>query len=123
MDKRVERLNESFRRSGLSQTELCEKTGITKGALSSYLSGRYIPKQEALEKLSHALNVPILYLMGLDADEKAPASELTPAEQSLLTDFRQLNGEGQEKVTEYTSDLVASGRYIKSDQNKMVEEA
>lgn len=41
-------------------------TGINKGALSSYLSGHYFPKQQALEKLSYALSVSVYYLMGLD---------------------------------------------------------
>ena len=66
MDKRTERLNEAFRASGMTQTELCKKTGITKGALSSYLSGRYLPKQRAIELLADALNISIPYLMGYD---------------------------------------------------------
>ena len=64
MDIRTERLREAFRNTQLTQSELCAKTGLNKGALSSYLSGRYFPKQDALEKLSKALNVSIPYLMG-----------------------------------------------------------
>ena len=66
MDIRTERLNKAFKASGLSQSELCDKADINKGALSSYLSGRYFPKQIALEKLSSVLNVSISYLMGFD---------------------------------------------------------
>ena len=66
MDIRTERLNKAFKASGLSQSELCDKADINKGALSSYLSGRYFPKQVALEKLSSVLNVSISYLMGFD---------------------------------------------------------
>jgi len=66
MDIRTLRLNEAFSASGMTQTELCDKTGITKGALSSYLSGRYFPKQRAIEALSNALGVSITYLMGYD---------------------------------------------------------
>ena len=66
MDIRTERLNEAFRASGLSQTELCKRTGINKGAMSSYLSGRYFPKQRAIELLADALNVSIPFLMGYD---------------------------------------------------------
>jgi transcriptional regulator with XRE-family HTH domain len=64
MDIRTQRLNEAFNASGLTQTELCEKTGLTKGAVSSYLSGRYFPKQKTIERLAEALNVSIPYLMG-----------------------------------------------------------
>lgn len=86
MDIRTERLNKAFKASGLSQSELCDKADINKGALSSYLSGRYFPKQIALEKLSSALNVSISYLMGFDivdtANEKSrplPSNIILPA--------------------------------------------
>ncbi len=86
MDIRTERLNKAFKASELSQSELCDKADINKGALSSYLSGRYFPKQIALEKLSSALNVSISYLMGFDivdtADEKSrplPSNIILPA--------------------------------------------
>lgn len=90
MDIRTERLNKAFKASGLSQSELCDKADINKGALSSYLSGRYFPKQIALEKLSSALNVSISYLMGFDivdtTDEKSrplPSNIILPAAHKL----------------------------------------
>ena len=80
MDIRTKRLNEAFHASGLSQSELCEKANINKGALSSYLSGRYFPKQIALEKLSSALNVSISYLMGFDdSSQKKVSSRPLPS--------------------------------------------
>ena len=80
MDIRTKRLNEAFHASGLSQSELCEKANINKGALSSYLSGRYFPKQIALEKLSSALNVSISYLMGFDdSSQKKVSSRSLPS--------------------------------------------
>lgn len=85
MDIRTDRLRKAFQNSGLSQTEVCEKAGINKGAFSSYLSGRYFPKQQALEKLSIALNVSISYLMGLDAEDSdhLPANAILPSARSL----------------------------------------
>lgn len=41
----------------------------------------------------------------------APA--LSSDEEQLVTDYRSLNAEGREKVSEYAADLVASGRYKK----------
>ena len=79
MDIRVQRLNEAFSASGLTQAELCKKTGITKGAMSSYLSGRYFPKQRAIEALADALNVSIPYLMGYD--------EMVISEDGVQTDY------------------------------------
>ncbi len=86
MDIRTERLNKAFKASGLSQSELCDKADINKGALSSYLSGRYFPKQIALEKLSSVLNVSISYLMGFDVstsessvNHSLPSNIMVPA--------------------------------------------
>lgn len=67
MDLRTKRLRLLVEKSGMTQSEICDKTGINKGALSSYLSGRYFPKQKTLEKLSELFSVSINYLMGLDS--------------------------------------------------------
>jgi transcriptional regulator with XRE-family HTH domain len=69
MDIRTERLRKAFYESGLSQTEVCERAQITKGAMSSYLAGRYFPKQKTLDRLSSVLNVSIEYLMGCGGHE------------------------------------------------------
>lgn len=50
----------------LKQTDLVEKSGINKGALSSYIAGRYEPKQRNIYKLANALDVSEAWLMGLD---------------------------------------------------------
>lgn len=84
MDIRTERLNKAFKASGLSQSELCDKADINKGALSSYLSGRYFPKQIALEKLSAALNVSISYLMGFDIDNTADEKNSRPLPSNII---------------------------------------
>ncbi len=60
------RLNQAMGLRGLTQTDIINKTGITKGALSSYLSGRYEPKQTNIYKLAKALDVSPVWLMGFD---------------------------------------------------------
>lgn len=84
MDIRTNRLNKAFKASGLSQSELCDKADINKGALSSYLSGRYFPKQIALEKLSSALNVSISYLMGFDTDDTTDKGGSRPLPSNIM---------------------------------------
>ena len=51
---------------GLKQTDLVERTKISKGSLSSYVSGRYAPKQNNIYLLAKALNVNVEWLMGAD---------------------------------------------------------
>lgn len=62
----AERIKEGMELRNLKQAELVEMTGISKGALSSYISGRYVPKQNNIYLLSKALNVNESWLMGND---------------------------------------------------------
>lgn len=62
----AERLKEAMDRIDISQAELVKRTGINKGALSSYLSGRYAPKQKAIFELAKALHVSETWLLGYD---------------------------------------------------------
>ena len=61
-----ERIQEAMYLNNLKQSDLVEKTGISKGALSSYISGRYTPKQQNIFLISKALNVNEAWLMGND---------------------------------------------------------
>ena len=81
MDKReetrattAERLKEAMRLAGKKQADLMRETGLDRGAISSYLSGKYEPKQTAINKLAKALNVSEMWLWGYDV----------PMERSLM---------------------------------------
>lgn len=84
-------------------------------------------KIENLKLIADILGTKASYILGWYDEE--PVVAVIPTEEndtkvnSLVDLFRQLNDEGQDKVCEYTSDLVASGRYIKNNENGMVEEA
>lgn len=61
-----ERLKEALEASGKKQADLVRDTGLDRGAISSYLSGKYEPKQKAVYKMAQALNVNEAWLMGFD---------------------------------------------------------
>lgn len=61
-----ERMKQAMQMRCMKQVELAEKTGIDKGQISSYLSGKYKPKQENLSLIAVALDVSEYWLMGLD---------------------------------------------------------
>lgn len=61
-----ERLVFAMSKRNMKQADLVKKTGINKGALSSYINGRYEPKQNNIYLLSKALNVNEAWLMGYD---------------------------------------------------------
>ncbi len=66
----ADRIKEGMELRGLKQADLVEKTGISKGALSSYISGRYSPKQNNIYLIAKALNVSEAWLMGIDVSAK-----------------------------------------------------
>jgi transcriptional regulator with XRE-family HTH domain len=60
------RLRIALDRSGKKQADLVRETGLDRGAISSYLSGKYEPKQRAIYALAVALDVNEAWLMGYD---------------------------------------------------------
>jgi len=59
-----ERLQRSLAASGMKQTDIAEATGISKAAISSYISGKYEPKQANIYKLAEALRISPGLLLG-----------------------------------------------------------
>ena len=62
----AERLREALDASGKKQADLVRETGLDRGSISSYLSGKYEPKQKAIYKMAAALGVNEAWLMGYD---------------------------------------------------------
>lgn len=70
-----DRLREAMAVRGKKQVDLVRETGIDKGSISSYLSGRYEPKQEAIYKLAIALDVSEMWLWGYDVPMERPKAQ------------------------------------------------
>jgi transcriptional regulator with XRE-family HTH domain len=66
LDKFCKRLKQAMQLRKMSQTDICEKTGIPKSAMSQYVSGAFEPKQERTFLLANALNINEAWLMGYD---------------------------------------------------------
>ena len=62
----ADRISEAMKLRDIRQADLVKKTGISKGALSSYISGRYVPKQNNVDLIAKALDVSEAWLMGGD---------------------------------------------------------
>ena len=61
-----ERLREAMADAGKKQADLVRETGLDKGSISSYLSGKYLPKDKAIAALARCLNVSEMWLWGYD---------------------------------------------------------
>lgn len=63
------------------------------------------------------------HIDALEKTKKSPSvTEAAPGEEQIVMLYRELNTEGQERLLNYADDLVASGKYIKSDKNTLGKE-
>lgn len=60
------RLREALDKLGIKQITLSKATGINKGTINNYLSGKYKPKQDNISRICDFLNVDEAWLMGFD---------------------------------------------------------
>ncbi len=58
------RLRQALTVRGMKAAELCEKTGVPKGAISYYLADKSQPKADRLYKIATALDVSEAWLLG-----------------------------------------------------------
>ncbi len=98
------RLQEIMNKKQLKQADLARMTGISRGAISNYVLGRYEPKSDVISKFAKSLNCSEIWLWGYDvpmerASTKATNTiEVTEDEQKLLDLFRLVPESQQQMV-------------------------
>ena len=106
-----------MKQANMGNKELAEKAGIPLRTLNNILYGITTnPTVTAITGIAHALGCTIDELV----EDMENPDRLTAKEEQLLSLFRQLNQEGQDKLIDNGRDLVASGRYIKNNESAMV---
>lgn len=107
-----------------SQEELADRLGKKSyTTIQKWESGVGDPTFKTLQDLARVFGVDIDSLANSDLEVDGKDNALSIAEAAILADYRSLNLEGQEKVQEYISDLIDSGKYKKHDSDNMVDEA
>lgn len=80
------RLQKSLSASGLTASELSDRTGISEANLSNYINGKYIAKQDKCFLIAKALNVDPGWLMTGDEPKKpAPSATVSTAEAKIIS--------------------------------------
>lgn len=106
------RIKEALQIRNLKQADLVEKTRISKGALSSYISGNYVPKQKNIYLIAKALDVSEAWLMGLDVPmerKSKPSSEQAFMEYLYSLGYRMYRDDPEHKPT-MSSENISSCR-------------
>ena len=74
--KLKDRLQQALKIREMRAAELCERTGVPKGAVSYYLAGKSQPKADRLHLIAKALDVSEAWLLGFDVPmERTPAQK------------------------------------------------
>lgn len=66
MNNIKDRLSEALKARNMTPAELARRSGVDKGSISRYLSGKFEPKQSAVLSMAKALNVSPSWLLGYD---------------------------------------------------------
>lgn len=87
------RLRKAMDAKGKKQADLVRDTGLDRGSISSYLSGKYEPKSKAIYKLSQALDVNEAWLQGHEVPmERTPESKKNDQLAKLIVRLRSDEG-------------------------------
>lgn len=122
-----DRIREARKNKGFTQEQLGHLIGVAKTTIAGYEKNRE-PSAAKLGEIADSLGVDVNFLLQ-DEMKKSPAAadaetgDLSKEEKRLLHNYRQLNEDGQEKLLEYSDDLVITGRYTKNYQSEAPKEA
>jgi transcriptional regulator with XRE-family HTH domain len=84
-----QRLREALAAAGKKQADLVRETGLDRGSISSYLSGKYEPKQKAIYKMAQALDVSEAWLLGYNVPmARTPESKKNDQLAKLIVKLR-----------------------------------
>lgn len=125
-----EKIKSARKKADLTQKALAQKTGLATGTIQQYEYGDYKPKIEQLRKIATALNVPVECLIdsipidfmtkneikAIEYFAKQIDTQLEQHENRLLQNYRQLNDDGQRKVSDYAKDLTKVPEYRREDK-------
>ena len=95
-----ERLKQILKEKNWTQAKLVHLTGISKSAISQYLSNRNEPKQDNIYKMSKALNVNEAWLMGYDVAKERNVLSIFNQDNKEQSDEITILNRGMEKMTE-----------------------
>ncbi len=64
------RLKDSMNDKGIKQIDLINQLNLNSGAVSCYIAGKYMPRNETMYKIAHYLGVSPAWLCGFDVLEE-----------------------------------------------------
>lgn len=85
MNAWVTRIKSCMKELGMTQEELANKMGITRGAVTHYLAGRRVPPLKQFQKLASILKADPAWLQFGTANERASAKKVAEKQEKTIT--------------------------------------
>lgn len=102
------RLSDALADSEMTATDLSRKIGLSKQAISTYITGLRSPKLPVCKAIAESLNVDDMWLMGYDVP-KERKQQTSDSDELLLKLIKSLNPDDKSKIIEIAQ-LFAKNR-------------
>ena len=101
---------------GITQVQLAEKLGVTKGAIGNYEAGISSPRADILYQVFNALHCDANYLFRDEMEEQLYRQTVTIEEMQHIKKYRLLNEAGKKKTDEYMEILLGNEDFKKGEK-------
>ena len=112
-----ERLQKILLEKNIKQADLARATGISRGAISNYVLGRYAPKSDIVKKLANALNCSESWLWGYDVPMEKTSNPFDDEENPYMLEvgdiISSLDVDDQIYITEWLKAFVNNSARMK----------
>lgn len=118
-----DRLKEIMRIRQLKQADLARATGLAKGGISNYITGRYEPKSDVISKLAKALNCSEMWLWGYDVPMDRQVQKTISPEERELSEGEKMWLELYNRVSDETrvtlTKMICSFEKLPADRQRL----
>lgn len=102
-----DRLQDALDRNNMKAIELAERLNVSRGTISQYLSGKFVPRGDRLHKIAVILNVNEAWL--LEYDDRIERSSITSSQaDEIIKTIRSLSPERQRLALSLLQTLIDS---------------
>ena len=118
-----DRLQKILSEKQMKQSDLARATGISRGAISNYVLGRYAPKSDIVQKLANALNCSEMWLWGYDVpmekSSRAFGEEENPYALEINDILETLEVDDQRYIKDWVNEFAKNPEKMKISPTKM----
>ena len=101
-----ERLREIMNIRNTKSIDISNATGISKANISSYLSGRYMPKQRNIYLIAKYFSVNEMWLIGYDCEMEKYSSNIDKIKKNILAALDEMNEEQLVKTQKFINEYI-----------------